>query len=414
VSDRHTHQASDSGVVLHPPTIGLRLEAGGGVDYQDKFRGAMIGTGIGDALGRPAEGMSPAEIRNRYGTITDFEPSPGGPDEPIGLVTDDTEMALCIAESIVECSGFDPIDVANRFAAWIPVGRGIGSATAAACYRMRNGVPWHEAGSESAGNGAAMRAAPLALAAPFDVDQLRTIATQSAVITHDDPTAALSTVITSFIVAYLLHTPPGSLDVDDLRRAIHRAATGLADVPRKLRHRRGEASLLEVIDDVFERRDQSVPDIFAFTHNGAFVLESLPAAIGSFLAGAEDPERTVIDAVAGGYDADTIAAMAGAFTGAYHGASAFPRRWRDRLEFRSGLAGLADDLLNRAGIASSGRPLPDEAEYLCYTPRHIRGELWITEAHRRAAADADGPDREGIRLQPHPAGAMAMAAALIR
>jgi ADP-ribosylglycohydrolase len=90
---------------------------------------------------------------------------------------------------------------------------------------------------------------------------------------------------------------------------------------------------------------------------GAFVLESLPMALWQFLHAPEDPEEAIVNAVMGGYDADTVASMAGAYVGAYLGEDAFPDRWRgDDLEFADELRGLADQLF---GLAGQGATLRD-------------------------------------------------------
>jgi ADP-ribosylglycohydrolase len=152
----------------HIPTraIGLRLTPNATVDYADRYRGAMVGTAIGDALGRPVEGLSPRNIDEAFGHLTDFVPWRGWTEGPTGTFTDDTEMTLCIAQSIVEHERVDPGYLADRFRAWGRIGRGMGSATRAASQRIADGFQWYEAGSESAGNGAAMRTAPIGLFHP--------------------------------------------------------------------------------------------------------------------------------------------------------------------------------------------------------------------------------------------------------
>jgi hypothetical protein len=176
-----------------------------------------------------------------------------------------------------------------------------------------------------------------------------------------------------------------------------------------LRHEDEPDTLLGRIDGVFQRRDQPLEHGFANTHNGAFMLESLPAAIGAFLHHAEDPEQAIVATVAGGYDADTVAAMAGALVGAYHGASALPARWIDDLEFASGLAGLADDLCRLAGLGSDHPPLPWEPPHVRYDPQVVDGVRWITHAHLVAAEEVDDSLRDLVRLQPHATGARVMA-----
>jgi hypothetical protein len=97
----------------------------------ESYRGALLGTAIGDALGRPVEGRSPVEIRQRFGRLTDFVPWRDWKAGPKGTVTDDTQMTMCVAECLLECDGrVNPVDLAERLIAWLPVGRGKGRACA--------------------------------------------------------------------------------------------------------------------------------------------------------------------------------------------------------------------------------------------------------------------------------------------
>jgi ADP-ribosylglycohydrolase len=371
------------------------------VAYRDRYRGAMLGTAIGDALGRPVEGLSPRNIREAYGEITDFRPWLGWTDGPTGTFTDDTEMALCIAQSIVEQQGVDPNDLADRFRAWGRIGRGMGSATRAACRRIGDGFEWYEAGSDSAGNGAAMRAAPIGLFDSIDMDALRTDAAVTAVITHNQATAVASTIITAYTVAHLVHTPVGHFDADDLLIGIEAVMSGVEDPPLpERRDHRSVVTLTQRVCDVFAMRDRSLEEIFALTYNGAFVLESLPAALAAFLSSPEDPERVIIAAVNAGYDADTVGAMAGAFAGAYHGELGLPERWVNDIEFPSGLTGVADELLAFSGMQPPPVPIQNPATDE-YDPIVVDGRRWITQVHADSAA-LQPDEAHDIRLMPHP------------
>ena len=405
---RHTGSSATDGRRLIPHhATGITLAASESIDYRDRFRGAMVGTAIGDALGRPAEGLSPRNIREVYGYLTDFVPRRGWTGGPTGTLTDDTEMALCMALSFIECSGVDPDDLANRFRAWGRVGRGMGSATRAACRRIADGQEWYETGSESAGNGAAMRAAPIGLLYPMDVDALRETAAVTAVITHNDPTAVASTIVMAYTVAHLLHTPFGTFDADALLAGIDTAMVGVEDpaMPER-RDSRSVTPLLGRLHDVFDMTGTPIEEIFNLTHNGAFVLESLPAALAAFLSSPEDPAAVITTAVNSGYDADTVGAMAGAFAGAYHGTSGFPERWTSDIEFRTGLEGVADELLALAEMGPTPKwsedPAADE-----YAPFMRNDKRWITRTHSDAALRQ--PDEAyDIRIMPHPTAAQSL------
>jgi ADP-ribosylglycohydrolase len=344
--------------------------------------------------------LPPYLIRARYGYVTELIPWGGYVSGPKGTLTDDTEMTLCLAQSIIENGGADPHDVAERFMHWGLIGRGVGSATRAACKRIGEGSPWFESGSASAGNGAAMRSAPLALASPFNVGTLRDIAAQTTVITHADPTVVTSSIVMAYVTAFLLHTPTGTLDLDELLAGIDAVLDGITDPARKQRKHGRRTTLRNRIEEVFIMRDLDVEDIYEVTHNGAFVLESLPAAIGAFIVNHNDPERTITDAANGGYDADTVAAMAGSFAGAYPGFSNLPTRWTADLKFLDGLVGAADELASLAGFDIETPPVVDPG-LDDYAPVVIDGKRWITRRHYEAASAFPGI-ADGARVMPHP------------
>ena len=397
---RHTNQATDAlRLTLFRPTE-LLLERNPRVDYQDRFRGAMVGTAMGDALGRALESMTPHRIRRRYGYVTELIPCRGYLSGPKGTLTDDTEMTLSLAQSIVDNAGVDPRDIAERFMYWGLIGRGMGSATRAACERIAQGAPWSEAGSASAGNGAAMRSTPIALASPFDMNSLRRTAAETTVITHADPTAVASSVVMAYVTAFLVNTSTGELDLDELLAGIDAVLDGIDDPPREQRKPGRRVTLSDRIHEVFTMRHMSVEAIYDVTYNGGFVLESLPAAIGAFIANHNDPERTITDAVNGGYDADTVAAMAGSFAGAYHGFSRLPTRWARDIEFLSGLVGIADDLAALVGVGEPSGPLAD-AGFDDYAPFEAEGKRWITRRHYEVAQAFPGI-ADGVRVMPHP------------
>lgn len=397
------------------------LQVVAGVDYRDRYRGAMLGVGIGDALGRPAESRSPDQLRDRYGTITDFIPWGGWRGGPRGTFTDDSELTLALAESLIERTLMDPIDFGHRCAAWLPVGRGKGRATVEACDRLSRGVPWDEAGTASAGNGAAMRAGPIGLLHPLDIDALRIDAALSAVVTHADPTAVISAIALAYLVAELVHTPQGHLDVAGLLQCLGGVLEDLADPPLLERKAGGrEVRLVHRLLEMGDRLDQEPAELFAYTYNGALVTESLPAALWCFLRSPDDPELTLITAVNQGYDADTVGAMAGALSGSYNGAVRWPKGWLDELEYRDGFLGCADDLLDLARLPARSRPqarLPEVAaidEFTgpfgfltnsARTPIEVDGLRYPTVLHAYCSRRVTEPHvAEDIRLLPTPAG----------
>lgn len=323
-------------------------------DYPAKYRGSLLAGAIGDALGRPVEGEPPSAIRARHGVVRDFRRWRGWKGGPIGTITDDTQLTMVVADSLIQKGCFDPADLANRLVEWLPHGRGKGRATTGAVLRLTSGTPWHEAGTPSAGNGAAMRVAPLGLFHPLDLANLRIDAALSAVVTHADPMAVVSAVAQAFSVAYLLHISPGSLDIPAYFAGLRKTIGDLHDPGA--RERRPEAGpervrLADRLAEVQAMLDMPPKEAFHRLYNGAFVLESLPAALWCFLSAPDDPEQVLVTAVNAGYDADTVAAMAGNLVGAYLGDSALPERWLTELEFADELRTIAARLYDLSDLS---------------------------------------------------------------
>jgi ADP-ribosylglycohydrolase len=349
---------AEAGLLPLPhPAVPVSPDGSSG-NLANSYRGALIGTAVGDALGRPAEGRPPWQLREHYGRLTDFEPWAGWAGGPKGAVTDDTQMTMSVAECLVANGGrINPVDLAKRFVMWLPDGRGKGRTCVQAVLNLEAGSPWYEAGISSAGNGAAMRAAPVGLAHLRNVDALRHDAALSALITHSDTMAVASAVAHAWLVARLAVTPVGGLEPEALVRDLCAVLSDISDpgaTERNWQVRPGKSErpirLVDRLAEVPEWLGRSVEHAGDWFYNGAFVLESLPMSLWHFLNAPDDAEEAIVNAVMGGYDADTVASMTGAYVGAYLGEDALPTRWTGQdLEFAADLRYLADQLLLLAG-----------------------------------------------------------------
>ena len=358
---------------LLPPTstavLPWKPDPGDGL--RDAYRGALVGGAVGDALGRPAEARARSVVIAEYGRLVDYQPWWGWDAGPVGTFTDDTQLTLATAESLIAGGGvLDPADLARRLLDWLPEARGAGRATVAAVDRLAV-EPWWRAGTRSAGNGGAMRAAPIGLVHLHDIDLLRRQAALATVVTHADPMAVAGAVAHAWLVASLTAVHPGRLDVNRLIDGLVATLDDLADhgaPERDWQYRPGKTGdpvrLVDRLAEVPAWLDAPVDDALGHFYNGAFILESLPAAVWFFLRRPDDPETVIVEAVMGGRDADTIASMAGAYVGAYLGLDALPERWTgDQLERRDDLVSLADQLYELAfpPPAATARPRPPEA-----------------------------------------------------
>lgn len=162
------------------------------MDAHDRITGSLIGLAVGDALGAPVEFEPPG----RFPPVTGYRS--GGPfDLEAGTWTDDTSLALCLAESLIERRGFDPRDQLERYLSWYRTGRlsatghcfDIGITTRSALVHFeRTGDSESGMTSErSAGNGSLMRVAPVPLAYHRDPDRAIELSGRSSATTHALP-----------------------------------------------------------------------------------------------------------------------------------------------------------------------------------------------------------------------------------
>jgi len=314
-------------------------------DLRDRFRGALLGTFCGDALGAALEGWRPHETA-------------GALDSPAELLrrshgryTDDTEMMIALGESLVERGGeVEPAHLARTFLKRYDPSRGYGPGTVRTLNAISRGVRWDAAsaatfgGGGSYGNGSAMRVAPVGVLFHHDLEAMRGAAEAQARVTHAHPLGTAGAALQAATVALAVRAEgPGDLAPDRVLDALRTFVGGFKDPPAV------EAYLerLEAIE-VMLSDSGDPPAVARALGTSATCPRSVPAAIYSALVRRGSPGDAIVYAVSLGGDADTIGAMAGAIAGALHGASALPAEWLALLEEgprgRSHVAALADRL----------------------------------------------------------------------
>lgn len=302
-----------------------------------RFRGALLGLAVGDALGTTLEFTPPGPH-----DLTDMVG--GGPFElPAGAWTDDTSMALCLATSLVERRGFDPADQMARYVRWWREGYlsstgtcfDIGSTTGAALARYeRTGDPY--AGSEdphSAGNGSLMRLAPVALYYAHRARVALERAGDSSRTTHAAPAAVDA-------CRYYAGLLVGALDGRPKEELVAPRFTPVAGYWE-------ERPLCPEVDAVAAGsfRDKGPPDI----RGTGYVVRTLEAALWAFGRTGTFREGC-LQVVNLGEDADTTGAVYGQLAGAYYGEEGIPPEWRAKVVNRALIESLAEALyaLSRA------------------------------------------------------------------
>jgi poly(ADP-ribose) glycohydrolase ARH3 len=198
--------------------------------------------------------------------------------------------------------------------------------------RIRQGIPWNEVGTDSFGNGGAMRIAPIGCFYHSDLQAVQENAILSARITHNHPEGLAGAVAQATAVA-LAFQHGLSNDSVEAEGFVDRISTQVSSIYE------GFAESLEGIKSISQRfssrpTDSEVEVIEAIGNRYGLSLraiESVPAAIGAFLLTNSFRDAVVLAVNLGG-DTDTIGAMAGAVAGAYYGLDQIPQEWIDPLE----------------------------------------------------------------------------------
>lgn len=293
------------------------------ISLESKALGILLGTAIGDALGSPYEGKLHSFFSPDL-SLRHFAASPG---RPAGQYSDDTQMTLAIAESLAAMKGVDGADIARRFVRLWASGEIIGggaSCTDAVMRMIREGTPWHEAGTElgRAGNGTAMRVSPIGWWDYDAVDRIQEDASVSSIITHKDPRATAGAVGIARAVAFLIVTD--CVKAQELLDTVADAAGPIHEESGAYVRRLKQWMALPPMSAVglIARAGWEPPtDPGGIT---AFVIPTVLMALYAFLSHRHDFLGAVECAIRAGGDVDTTAAITGALHGAHNGFQLLP------------------------------------------------------------------------------------------
>lgn len=312
---------------------GIDLSEAASGEVADRVRGALLGLATGDALGTTVE----FKPRRSFAPLTDIVG--GGPfNLKPGEWTDDTSMALCIAESIAETQSFNPTDQLARFLRWHREGHlssnghcfDIGIQTRAALHKFETtGLPTcGPVDEKSSGNGSLMRLSPVVMAFYRQPAVAIEFAAESSRTTHG---SELCVDACRYFAALLLGAIAG-MGKSQLLAAEFTPVRGLwSQSPL-------HPKIAAIARGSWKHKTES--DI----KSSGFVVHTLEAALWAF-ANTDSYDQAVLQAANLGDDADTTGAVCGQLAGAFYGASHIPQRWLDILARRDTIATLADQLI---------------------------------------------------------------------
>jgi len=283
----------------------------------DRFQGSALGTFVGDAMGREVEGWPWEMIRARHGILKEIGE---------GIYTDDTEMMIGIMEALREDPGFDPALTAQRFLGNFHPDRGYGARIYGIMDHLRQGMSWDQVGTDSWGNGGAMRIAPIGFFFYDERERLQVIALSCTQITHRHPQGLAGALAQAMAVGIATQKGVKGETIDHLA-FLEEIAQGVGAVDKAMM---AEIERIKEIDAGGDLQAKIERIALSFPRDVS-AIGAVPAAIASFIINA-DFQDTVQTAVNCGGDTDTIGAMAGAIAGAYYGRSSIPSAWLEPLE----------------------------------------------------------------------------------
>lgn len=347
--------------------------------YRDRVIASMLLSAIGDALGAPIEGLSLAK-RKAFGRVETYMSNsqhPWNGNLRPGQWTDDTQLMLVVAESLIASGGrINMDDMAARHVVALDDaqrdGIGWGRTTTLVIERLKSGVHWSNSGENlgegyGAGNGVAMKVAPigalLALGrmAPNDVLPL-------AVMTHATASGIAAGIAQAVAINECLQTDPDAFDGRDFSMRLTNNIKFGVHIGVKHAQRCGfpstdiESFMLRINQlEEIGTQNAACPALFyldrlscetvarVFGANGFHAADSLPTTWAFFL---RSPRSigALYDVVNAGGDSDSNGAMCGALLGALNGTSIIPQYLIDQLWMRERVVKTAENLCDVLGI----------------------------------------------------------------
>jgi ADP-ribosylglycohydrolase len=248
------------------------------------------------------------------------------PQFPFGQYTDDTQLARELLLSFEERAGWDPAAFAARLARLFRENQDVGAGwgTRSAALRLSSGTHWSSSGTSSpyAGNGSAMRAGQLGLLFPNKQSMVRVAGEQSR-ITHLDPRCAAGAVAVARAVAVAAAREPvdSRTFLEDVADCAEQQESSVGAAIRGL----ARWASLEPVAAALDVHESGLdPGHSSWQGISAFVIPSVCWSLYAFLRSPDDYWETICTAIAVGGDTDTLAAIAGAISGARLGPDALP------------------------------------------------------------------------------------------
>ncbi|MFH1823485.1 MAG: ADP-ribosylglycohydrolase family protein [archaeon] len=316
------------------------------MNTKDRFLGCMLGAAVGDAMGFPVEFMRVSGIRSCLGPegVTGFDSLERLPRHrfPIGFYSDDTQMTLATARSLLKSdpTNLDDImtKISQEYAQWVESPENVrapGFTCTKGALNLLKGISWRKSGVSGDGCGAAMRTAPIGLLFYNDIHPLLNTARAASRCTHKDPTPSEAGVATAYIIGDILRNGDfESYNAQD----VYKNVCGLKRDPK----------LTDKIEEV-KKALENPHQVRAMNMlgDGFSGHTALALSLYSFLKNPENFRNAILTGTNINGDSDSVASIAGAISGAYNGIQAIPEEWIKRLEGSEELIDVAEKLYEK-------------------------------------------------------------------
>ncbi|MCG8708420.1 ADP-ribosylglycohydrolase family protein [Brenneria sp. 4F2] len=323
---------------------------------QNRINGALYGQMLGDAMGMPSELWPRTRIKNHFGWIDHFLP---GPAENVAACyfnaaqyTDDTSMAMALADALIECEGqIEPKIIGRHILKWaLAFGAFekniLGPTSKAALNALQQGTDIRELENNGVTNGAAMRVSPLGCLLPaHSLSDFIGDVEQASSVTHKSDVAVAGATVIAWAVSK-------AIDGDATWSGIVDELPAVAQAAQNKRITTCSPSLacrIELALKAVRRANGTqcaMSRVYDLIGTGTEMIESVPAAIAMVELAQTDPNRCAILCANLGGDTDTIGAMATAICGAINGVTSIAPHFKKQL-----------DEANRLDVGYYGREL---------------------------------------------------------
>lgn len=323
------------------------------IDYLDKFQGCLMGVAIGDSLGHPFEGKIREEI---YSKFKDFKEYIKSKRKLFKTYTDDTQLTLHTAEALIQGSGFNENNFIREYVKWLddpPIGPGFGCISS--IQKLKYGIPWKKAASNSGGNGTAMRVSPIGLFYSKDLKGLTNAALKSSKITHSHPAASAGAIVIASAIAFLIEkSVETSFSIEEFFTTIISSISNsqeniweeFIEILNRVKDNLNisiETGLIK-FSQIGVRSPFFIEDYLgkAFVH--PYTLSTVACAIFVFLKNLNSFEDCIIQLATAGGDSDTVGAIGGSLAGAYFGLGNIPDELKNIVKEHKYILKLSEEL----------------------------------------------------------------------